>query len=168
MIWAHFLQGFEAGRWETWALVLAGAGLGILAFVGGRVLLSGAAAAPPPEQKPPAEEPQRDPFMEGSTGEKRNAARRKGGVVQALVSDEKAEAEPWSGYVVDRSLGGVCVCGTRKAEPGALLTVRAVDAPPGTPWIEVRVRSCRETRDGWQLGCQFVRIPPTSLRLLFG
>jgi hypothetical protein len=167
MVWASLLRVFEAAHWQTWAAVLGLAGLGVLAFVGGRRIF-GSAPPPPPPEPQEAPVPERDPFLVGSASEKRQAARRKGGVIEVLLSDEGAKADPWKAVVVDRSLGGVCVGGTRRVEPGTVLTLRPLAAPPGTPWLEVRVRSCRQDAEGWVLGCQFVRIPPTSLRLLFG
>ena len=41
-------------------------------------------------------------------------------------------------------------------------------APPMTPWTEVEVRSCRQKKDGYEVGCQFVKTPPWSILLLFG
>jgi len=163
---AYSLRGLDLTRWESWALVLMSLGLVMLAFVGTRLVFWGRPASRPAPL--PAEPLSADPFLYGSPGEKRSAARRKGGVVQILISDETAQAEPWGGYVVDRSLGGICVGAKRRAQPGTLLTLRTVDAPAGTPWLEVKVRSCREGTDGWMLGCQFVRIPPTGLLFLFG
>ena len=168
MVWADFFRALQAVRWETWALILAGAGLGIVAFVGGRLVFAGSTPPPPAEPPPQPEGPERDPFVEGSVGEKRQAARRKGGVVEVLLSDEAAQAEPLRTYVIDRSLGGLCLGGARQAALGTILTLRPVVAPPGTPWLEVKVCSCRKSHDGWTLGVQFVRVPPTSLRLLFG
>jgi hypothetical protein len=164
---SRFLHGLDPARVETWVLVFLGTGLVVLAFVGTRLLLFRAApAAPAPEETDL--DPQTDPFVYGSLSEKRSAARRRGGIIEVLLSDEKAQAEPWHGHVVDRSVGGLCLETKKRTVAGTVLTLRTVVSPPGTPWLEVKVRSCRQTRDGYLLGCQFVRIPPTGLRLLFG
>jgi hypothetical protein len=166
MLWADLLHMLQATRWETWAVVLAGLALGVLTLVGGRLVFSAAPSGPP--AAPKTEEPFHDPFLEGSRGEKRQAVRRTGGTVEVLVSDKKSGIQPLRGYIVDRSLGGVCLRAQRRAYAGEILTLRPVDAPPGTPWVEVKVRACRQEGDSWLLGCQYVRVPPTSLRLLFG
>jgi hypothetical protein len=167
MIFASFLHDLDAGRWNLWVCAVIGVGLAVLTLVGGRLMFF--RAAPPPRQDPPQpEDPALDPFLFGSTGEKRSAARRRGGVVDILVSDEHAQAEPWPGTVVDRSVGGLCLLVKKHTHPGTVVTLRPVAAPPGVPWIEAKVRTCRETNEGWLLGCQFLRIPPTGLLLMFG
>jgi hypothetical protein len=168
MLWADVLRVLQSTRWEIWAMVLLGLGLGVLALVGGRLVFAAAPPAPPPPAAPETEEPVHDPFLMGSLSEKRQAARRKGGTVEVLVSDEKANGQPLQGHVVDRSLGGVCLRSKHRASVGEVLTLRPVDAPPGTPWVEVKVCTCRQESDSWLLGCQYVRVPPTSLRMLFG
>jgi hypothetical protein len=145
---------------------LMGLGVAALAIVGGRRLFS--RAGPPAEVVPVTALPEPDPYLHGSPTEQRRAARRKGGVIHVLLSDQHAKAAPSSGYVVNRSLGGLCLAVKETAAPGTILTVRTVNAPEVTPWIELRVCSCRQTREGWELGCQFVRVPPTGLLLLFG
>jgi hypothetical protein len=166
MTLALLLGGLDAGRWDLWALAFLGTGLAILTLIGGRLVFTRAPRAA--EVKPAEEGPTLDPFVFGSTSEKRSAARRKGGIIEVLLSDEQAKAEPWSGYVVDRSLGGLCLLVKKWTQPGTIVTMRPVEAPPGVPWIEAKVRSCRQASDGWLLGCQFVRIPPTALLLMFG
>jgi hypothetical protein len=89
-------------------------------------------------------------------------------VVAVLLSDEQAQAPPWRGHVLDRSLGGLCLLAERRAESGTVLTVRPANAPPMMPWIELEVMSCRDEENGWELGCRFVRTPPSGLLLLFG
>jgi hypothetical protein len=178
----QFLRGFDLGRWQTWVVVFLGLGLGLLVFVGTRLAVRGTGPSkipPKPESggpenaglenaRPEYAAPAPDPFLFGSTSEKRSAARRKGVAVAILISDEKALTEPWTGFVVDRSMQGICLDVKRPAVPGTVLTLRPANAPGGIPWIEVKVRNCRERKDGWMIGCQFVRVPPTGLLLMFG
>ncbi len=49
-----------------------------------------------------------------------------------------------------------------------MLSVRAANSSRGTPWIQIEVRSCRETGEDWELGCQFVKTPSWNVLLLFG
>ena len=37
-----------------------------------------------------------------------------------------------------------------------------------TPWVDVEVRMCRALKDGYELGCQFVKTPNWSILLMFG
>jgi hypothetical protein len=161
----NFLRGLEASRWEVWAVAVLGLGCMALAFIGGRRIFL---RTTPPPPSPAGEPPPLDPFLYGSASEQRQSARRKGRLIEVLISDEHAKALPWKGYVIDRSLGGLCLCCEKAVEAGSVLTVRVVNAPPMTPWLEVEVKSCRQDGCDWVVGCQFLRPPPTALRLLFG
>src|SRR5262249_36479714 len=50
-----------------------------------------------------------DPYVDGSTTERRAAFRRKGNPVEVSISDEHYRIAPASGYILDRSVGGLCV-----------------------------------------------------------
>jgi hypothetical protein len=145
--------------------VAAGLGLAVLALVGVRRSAARATAAAPQEAAPPA--PDYDPFEQGSPSEQRKSSRRKGRAVEILLSDAQVLAPPWRGYVIDRSLGGMRLCCPCRVDPGTRMTVRPVDAPEGVPWTEVDVRSCREAKEGWELGVQYVRTPPMGVLLMF-
>jgi hypothetical protein len=163
MSFANVLTQALAGRWEI-LLVAGGAlSLAVLAFVGSRRLF---ARAPAPVE-PKTDAPPPDPFLYGSPSEQRRSARRKGGVLEILVSDAQAQAEPSRGYILDRSLGGMRLCVKQRTLPGTIVTVRTADAPATVPWVEVEVRSCRQNPDGWELGVQFVRTPPMGVLLSF-
>jgi hypothetical protein len=113
----------------------------------------------------PAEE---DLFIRGSAMERRSSIRRRGNAVAILISDAEAAADPTSGWVVDRSLGGLCLSVEKEIESGMVLSVRTTNAPPEIPWVRVEVRSCRQVGHEYEIGCQFVRTPPWSVLLLFG
>jgi hypothetical protein len=167
----HFLRGLDLGRLETWVLVVSTLSFVLLAIVSTRLVWGKSAPSKPPAK--PAAKPAKadvgpDPFLFGSASEKRKAMRRKGGNIEILISDEKAEAKPSSGFVLDRSLDGICLLAKVRASPGTVLTLRPAKAPPGTPWVEVKVRNCREQEDDHVLGCQFVRAPSSAVLCLFG
>ncbi len=109
-----------------------------------------------------------DPFDQGSVGERRVAARRKGNHVHILVTDAEARGEPILVWVIDRSLGGLCLMLSEELSAGTILSIKPRQHPPGTPWVKVQVRTCKRDSDRFELGCQFVRVPPWGVLLLFG
>jgi hypothetical protein len=122
---------------------------------------------PPP--LPPRDQPAtRDPFLYGSATERRTALRRAGNPVEVFVAWPGGEANPAQGWVLDRSVGGLCLMLDREAPPGTPLKVLTCSAPRGTPWTEVEVKSCRPQDKGWEIGCQFVKTPSWNVMLLFG
>jgi hypothetical protein len=116
-----------------------------------------------------ADEPEvADPFVHGSASEQRKAFRRHGSPVEVLIVDQTLHGAQSKGYVVDRCVGGLGLLVERPIEAEHLLTVRPRNAPPLAPWVEVVVKSCRESNPGYELGCQFVKTPPWALLLMFG
>ena len=109
-----------------------------------------------------------DPFIHGSALERRQALRRGGNPIAVLLTDVDIKAKPVSGWVVDRSTGGICVSVPEAVESGTVLCVRTANAPESVPWIQIEVKNCRPADGNWELGCQFVRTPPWSVLLLFG
>jgi hypothetical protein len=141
------------------------AGLGIVGAIHYLIrprAVRAAKAAPAPQEVHP------DPFIHGSPGDNRNSFRRKGNPVEVLVVNQKTKAAPFKGYVFDRSVGGLGLYFDAPIEKESQLTVRPVNAPHMAPWVEVVVKSCRESEGGWEVGCQFVRTPPWALLLMFG
>ena len=116
-----------------------------------------------PEQPPLGRlEPLLDPFTAGSATERRESSRRRGHAVSVAV----AEAGP--GWVLDRSMGGLGLALPTPAPLGAVLNVRAANAPVGTPWAEVEVLHCRPEEDHQRVGCRFRQTPHMGVLLLFG
>jgi hypothetical protein len=109
-----------------------------------------------------------DPFTHGSPSEKRKAYRRGGNPIEIQVTDANQETKPVPGWVINRSTGGIGVILCEPVEEGVILSIRAANAPAGTPWYQVEVKSCRQGERDWELGCQWVRVPPWSVLLLFG
>lgn len=98
------------------------------------------------------------------------APQRRGTPVAVVITDADALQEPIPGWVVDRSMDGLCLelDVARKVAAGTMLGVRPVDAPLTIPRVMVSVHSCQKVKQGWELDCQFVRTPPWSVRMLFG
>jgi hypothetical protein len=159
--------------WGSWAAPVIGVLAGLVAFYVGSLVL-GKRRRPVPWQSPDlsgtaaATGLSTDPFLQGSTLERRTSIRRKGNAIAVLISDAEVTTEPYSGWVVDRSMGGLGITVPRPVAPGTILSVRTTNAPTTCPWVQVEVRSCREVQREFELGCQFVRTPPWSVLLLFG
>ena len=109
-------------------------------------------------EPPVAQEPQ----------ERRTAPRRKGNPVSVQVSNAIANVEPFQGWVIDRSSGGLCLLVDQQVQPGRVLSVRPTKCHPGFPWIQVKVKSCRAERGSWNLGCQFEQKLSWTEMQLFG
>jgi hypothetical protein len=100
---------------------------------------------------------------------RRKFVRRSGNRASVLIAEAEEPEAVFPGWVVDRSSGGLGMQAPRPAAVDALLLVRAVHAPEGAPWTEVRVRSSVQLGKGhWALGCEFVETPPWNVLLLFG
>jgi hypothetical protein len=163
---AHSLPEFSLPHWHTITASLIGIAAAGVALLCGR-LLAGRRRRLEPQVKPERE--QRDPFVYGSATEKRSALRRRGNPVKVELSDAEATQEPTEAWVVDRSVGGLCLQVDKGPVPvGTILSVRVSGASRGVPWTQVEVRSCREEGKVWELGCQFLKTPAWSVLLLFG
>jgi PilZ domain len=108
------------------------------------------------------------PLTYGSASERREWFRRKGGRVKVRVADATANDDLGTGWIIDRSTGGLCLRVDARLEEGAVVSVRPVHAPGRMPWVQVEVKSCRECSGGWVVGCQFVRRPSWDVMLHFG
>lgn len=167
--------------WRTWSAVAIGAFCAFVVYwwinrVAARRLLAEEAAAladgtsdePAAPAAPTLDWEVRDPFVHGSAQEKRRSLRRKGNAVSVLISDAKAEASPERGCVLDRSHGGLRLSVSQQVQPGTVLSVRVAHAATIIPWVQLEVRTCTRADVGWELGCQYVKVPPSSVQWLFG
>jgi hypothetical protein len=65
--------------------------------------------------------------------------------------------EVFTGWVVDRSAGGVCLSFPRsEVEEGNILMVQPISPMANLPWIEVQVKHRRQKASRVELGCAFV------------
>jgi hypothetical protein len=167
MTCAQHLMGLEQLPWDLVVPLGAGVVASSAAFVLSRWLCAAPSPAPlpPPKEKPT---PQYDPFVQGSPTEQREAFRRGGNSVLVHLVDPQQEGNAQPAWVLDRSVGGLCLAVNEPIAEGSLRNVRAANAPTATPWVEIQVKSCRQASNDWELGCQFIKTPPWSVMLLFG
>lgn len=91
-----------------------------------------------------------------STKERRSTPRRKGNPISVHVTDGEETGDPFQGWVVDRSAGGLRLLVDEAIPAGTLLKVRPTKAHAAFPWVAVKVKSCYPERKSWNLGCQFL------------
>jgi hypothetical protein len=144
--------------------------VGVCAIVAGRLVIGRkpSSSARTGESTPVQCTSRTDPFIQGSSSEKRKANRRGGNPIEIFVARPGHKDSPTYGWVVDRSLGGLSLNLGEAINPGTLLAVLPVKAPQTMPWIDIEVRTCRPTSEGWEVGCQFVKTPPYAVLLMFG
>lgn len=152
---------------EYWLPLAIGMGVGFFAIVVMRSVL-GRTSTYTPRAKATPEIKEFDPFVQGSRSDQRRSFRRGGSTVQVYYAFPEQKNHPLEGWVVDRSMGGMCLGAGQEVPVGTVLSVLPFNAPPMTPWVEIEVRSCREVEGQYELGCQFVKVPPWSILLLFG
>src|SRR5207249_139142 len=101
--------------------------------------------------------------------ERRGAPRRYGDPVEVrLKSYEYTDASCGAtGWVKDRSHGGLALTTEKPLEVGSWLRVRPTIVPDDVAWVDLLVRDVRPQGPRWVLGCQFVEAPPRELLLLF-
>ena len=100
--------------------------------------------------------------------ERRRTSRRSGVPSGVQLIDPKKPKKILSGFVVDRSSGGLRLALEKPFPTGTTLQVRPANAPPETPWVVIIIRNCKETGDYFEVGCQFQDELPWHLLLMFG
>jgi hypothetical protein len=84
---------------------------------------------------------------------------RQAGYISVHVLDpEDALEEPFAGWLINYSPGGVCLSLRGSTlDNRSVLRLQPVLQFPGLSWVDVRVRNCRRSA-GWTIfGCQFLR-----------
>lgn len=156
-------EAFDVSQWLPWLVPILAAvvGLALLAFAfyfftrGGAdtqtvVLLKAGSDGPKEHEKK----------------NQRNFLRRGGHPIDIIVSDEKAEASPIPGLVIDRSIKGMCLALDTAFDVGTIVSVKRTS--PVTPWIRLQVKNCRTVSGTFEIGCEFVSVPPASVLMMFG
>jgi hypothetical protein len=166
VLWAIKILGYDLSNWELWLPFGVGIGAGLLS-VTALMWASRRNAARKIDVKPD-QAPNSDPFVQGSACEQRRALRRAGNPVKVFLAPPGEDTPQGSAWVLDRSVGGLCLNSEREYEAGTTLRVLPANAPDLAYWIEVEIRSCRAVKGGFEIGCQFVKTPPWSILLLFG
>ncbi len=142
---------------NAFSILLCVVGLSV-AFLSGRYLLR-RPAAPQSAALPRA----LDPAAQGSTVIRRR-------VVPVQVTDADGTVEPLPGYVIDRNTEGLTLELEEEGqlEAGTQVKVRPAEADVTVPWVLIEVQKCRKLRSSWRLKCKYVRVPPYTVRMLFG
>ena len=142
-------------------------GIVILFLVSGR--LGAKRSGPFEKTSPPSREKAHGSLDDAeSFANRREKARREGAPVKVLLASPSFKNKTNSGYVLDRSTGGLRIAMTLAMAPGSSLQVKAEHAPAETPWVNVVVRNCRNAGQHFELGCEFDETPPWNVLLLFG
>ena len=136
-------------HWELWSVPVAGVICTCLVLMGGRWLLG---RRQPQEVK--SNDPM-NPYQAMSTPKRRQTPRGRGAPTRILILDKNGPAEPFSGYVINRSIGGLCVSLVQPLEEGSVVSVRPAKELIDDTWYEVVVKYCRATDTGWEMGCEF-------------
>jgi hypothetical protein len=108
------------------------------------------------------------PAAEEKGAERRTAPRRKGNPVPVLLTNATVSMEPFQGWVLDRSSGGLRLLVDQAVAIGAVLSIRPAKAHASFPWIQIKVRSCQPERNSFALGVQFVVKPAWGEMQAFG
>src|SRR6516162_3983362 len=126
-----YLFAAELPSWVMWTLpTIAVASLGLGVVVGRRLYgqRPAVAAETPPVAEDSAEE------GEAEWMERRSSPRHKVRQVKVLLSDVNAQAPPFEGWLLNRSLGGLGLSVPRSVESGTVLSVRQALGSEVTPW----------------------------------
>jgi hypothetical protein len=99
--------------------------------------------------------------------QRRSALRRTGNPVDVQITDSMSKS-PAPAVVIDRSLRGLCIAIDHPHRVGSLVNVRPVKSDRSTEWVSVKVRNCRYVGRAYELGCEFEKVPPASVLILFG
>jgi hypothetical protein len=140
---------FNWMRWEQWSVPVVGVFCSGLVLMGGRWLLG---RRQPQEATP--DEPM-NPYQSMSTPKRRQTPRGRGAPMRILILAKNRPAEQFPGYVINRSVGGLCVSLVQPVEEGALISVRPAKELIDDTWYDVVVKYCRATETGWEMGCEF-------------
>jgi hypothetical protein len=151
---------------QWWLAPAIGIVAGLAAFFAGRRLFFRAADSQPPlpEEKPAPD----DPYTNPPASERRAAVRRAGPAVEVDLRDPSDEDSSVPAWVVNRSLGGLCLEVENAIPVGTVLQVRARTMAPSVHPLDVAVRSCRAVGSAWHLSCQFISPPCFNTLLIFG
>ena len=176
MMLARLFPAFDYLRWQSWFMPALGLVLTSLAFVVVRqrrerqrvAALSCSTAETEAELTHSPWAGLANLRRSPPPPERRLSLRRPGNPVRVQVVGVDASQKPWEAWVVDRSSGGLRLAVPKPVAVGARLQVRTMHDPACSPWVQLCVRGCWQREDLWVVGCQFVRLPPMNVLLLFG
>ncbi len=100
--------------------------------------------------------------------EKRRAPRRGSNLAVVEISRPGSWLKPVEGWVVNKSLGGMCLCSPRKFDTDTILKITSKRQSGSDSTLEVRVVEFRTEGTRYMLHCQFTKHPPAHVLRLFG
>lgn len=127
-----------------------------------------APAAPPPRVLRPTGLVRLPPRESTAKANRRVSDRRRGKPKKVYLADPATGALLGTCWVIDRSRSGLGLIVRHSLAEGAVLQVKAVDAPDDVEWTPIEVRNCRPRGSKWMVGCRFTTPLPWSVLLLFG
>lgn len=154
---------------QPWTIPLIGFLVASLAFLMGRRWLVVHRAEPPkkPTEELPSNLVTATALTKKSDPDRRSAPRRKGNQIEVYLTDD-SKRSPILAWVVDRSMGGLCLIVEQPLKEGIVLNARPRQAPQTAPWTAVEIRSCRPDGGEWEVGCRFLKTPQWNDLMLFG
>ena len=152
---------------QPWTIPLIGLLVASLAFLMGRRWFVARPASKPEKPVEDVSPLLSTAKMKKSEPDRRTAPRRKGNRVEVHLTDDSKQS-PILGWVVDRSMGGLCLIVEKPLAEGANFNVRPRTAPKTAPWTAIEIRSCRPDGTDWEVGCRFLKPPQWNDLLLFG
>jgi hypothetical protein len=173
-------------RMPDWAIFAVGAVIAVVILALGYWLLGGSSSSKEEEPETPSwhqapilrtfERPIHRGGGGGGSGgggdgdgrDKRATMRRSGHYVDVLVSDAELVQAPLHAMVIDRSMRGLCIAVETGYDKGSVLNVKPTKAPSSVPWVRIVVKNCRNVGNAFEIGCEFVQVPPASILMLFG
>ena len=161
-MWSNYLTNVLSLLRETWQILVIGFATASLAF------LVGWTASRRRKAKDAARAEDAGATTTGGSNQRRNALRRGGHPISVEMNDPDEKLPQQLGYVVDRSVGGLCLMTPNPIPVGSFWKVRPCNAPRTTLPIRVEVKSCTAVDKEWKLGCQFERTPSYAVLLMFG
>ncbi|HEV3203182.1 MAG TPA: PilZ domain-containing protein [Gemmataceae bacterium] len=160
------VPSFELAQWAAPASVAIGGVFAFWVFFWTRDFIRRRKAAALPSPK--RDDPSSDPFTHGNTRERRKSVRRRGNQLEVMISDSCGKTLPYRGIVLDRSVGGLRLAVDDLISVGNIISVRPSHVATIVPWIQVEICHCRKKDNGWELGCQFLHPPPSTILWMFG
>jgi hypothetical protein len=121
-----------------------------------------------PERQPRQEPPSSfDPFLNGAGSAEHRRTPRRGAASVAVLISRPRESEHVEGWVINHSLGGMCLSSPRTYEVDTILRVRPKRGGESPPAIEVRVRAVSAEGHQYKLHCQYTTQPSASTMMAF-